>query len=117
MAEHTPGPWKVFTTKDGTQVIGIGELNGAGVADCGFGVWRGGSKEALANARLIAAAPETAAERDRLREVNAELLAILKRILSAHQTGNNGAINGEATLCRHFEAAAEDAIAKAEGKS
>jgi hypothetical protein len=33
-----------------------------------------------ANARLIAAAPETAAERDRLREVNAELLAALKRI-------------------------------------
>lgn len=30
------------------------------------------------NGRLIAAAPETAAERDRLREVNAELLAALR---------------------------------------
>jgi hypothetical protein len=35
--------------------------------------------EGMANARLIAAAPETAAERDRLREVNAELVAALKQ--------------------------------------
>ena len=57
-AQHTPGPWRVFTTLSGGQIIGIGELTGDGVADCGFGVWRGGSEEALANARLIAAAPD-----------------------------------------------------------
>ncbi|CAL8981576.1 hypothetical protein RHODGE_RHODGE_02863 [Rhodoplanes serenus] len=38
-----------------------------------------GAGEQQANARLIAAAPETAAERDRLRELNAELVAALKR--------------------------------------
>jgi hypothetical protein len=37
-------------------------------------------EECFANARLIAAAPETAAERDRLREVNAELVAALEQI-------------------------------------
>jgi hypothetical protein len=56
--KHTPGPWRVFLTKDGRRVIGIGELTGEGIADCGFGVWRGGSAEAIANAYLIAAAPE-----------------------------------------------------------
>lgn len=57
IAAHTPGPWRVFQAPNG-KIIGIGELTGEGVADCGFGVWRGGSAEALANARLIAAAPE-----------------------------------------------------------
>jgi hypothetical protein len=41
---------------------------------------RAGTVEA--NARLIAAAPETAAERDRLKKINAELLAALKAILA-----------------------------------
>jgi hypothetical protein len=54
----TPGPWKVFTNTGGDKIIGIGELNGGGVADCGFGVWRGGDAEALANALLIASAPD-----------------------------------------------------------
>ena len=34
----------------------------------------------LANARLIAAAPETAAERDQLRDINADLLAALESL-------------------------------------
>lgn len=57
-ATYTKGPWKVFTTKSGTKLVGIGELNGDGIADAGFGVWRGGDAEAIANARLIAAAPD-----------------------------------------------------------
>jgi hypothetical protein len=52
----TPGPWRVFTTPDGRDMIGIGEATGEGVVDCGFGVWRSGD-EKLANAHLIAAAP------------------------------------------------------------
>jgi hypothetical protein len=44
-------------TADGRQLIGIGEQTGEGVADCGFGTWRDG-EEQLANARLIAAAPD-----------------------------------------------------------
>jgi hypothetical protein len=57
-AKHTPGPWRIFTNTDGSKLIGIGELTGDGIADCGFGLWRGGEAEAIANARLIAAAPE-----------------------------------------------------------
>ena len=113
MSEHTPGPWKVFTTKDGTKVIGIGELNGAGIADCGFGIWRGNSKEALANARLIAAAPETAAERDRLREVNAELLAELKDAVDLADNLYGHLTSEELNLIDAWPAI----IAKAEGKS
>jgi len=37
-----------------------------------------------ANARLIASAPETAAERDRLKEINAELLEALKKMYRAY---------------------------------
>lgn len=54
---------------------------------------------------------------DALRDAAPDLLKALKRILAAHQSGNNGAVMGEAVLCRHFEAMAEEAIAKAEGKA
>jgi hypothetical protein len=57
MSKHTPGPWQVFTTKDGTRFIGIGDADGVGVTDPRFGLWRGG-QEREANARLIAAAPD-----------------------------------------------------------
>jgi hypothetical protein len=55
--KHTVGPWRIFRSTDGQKIIGIGELNGAGVTDCGFGTWRDGAEQE-ANARLIAAAPE-----------------------------------------------------------
>lgn len=77
----TPGPWKVFTDPTGTKIIGIGELNGAGVTDCGFGIWRGGDAECLANARLIAAAPDMHAEIGRLR-------GALATIVSLHDDAN-----------------------------
>tara|TARA_R110000765_G_scaffold11789_1_gene37139 strand:+ start:1403 stop:1663 length:261 start_codon:yes stop_codon:yes gene_type:complete len=54
-----------------------------------------------ANARLIAAAPA--------------ILAILERILYAHDTGNCGLSNGRAVLCRDYADQARAAIAKAGG--
>ncbi len=51
------------------------------------------------NARLIAAAPD--------------LLAILQRILAADETNNNGAVNGEAVLCKQFALAASAVIERA----
>lgn len=59
-------------------------------------------RAALADARLIAAAPETAAERDALLAVNAVMLEALKALFNAD-------------LGSHEKAKA--AIAKAEGKS
>lgn len=62
-AAHTPGPWRVFLTRDGRHVIGVGDKNAGGITDQGDvatndqGVWRSGP-EKIANAHLIAAAPE-----------------------------------------------------------
>ena len=59
MVEHTPGPWKVFWGKRKRHMfIGIGTEAGDGITDPHFGLWRGDSEEAAANARLIAAAPD-----------------------------------------------------------
>lgn len=100
--KHTPGPWRVFISTSGSQIIGIGELDGQGIADCGFGVWRGGSAEAFANARLIAAAPDLLAELRNMVEVFWGL---------ADDRNGDG---GEPPSCI---VAARAAIAKAEGLS
>jgi len=75
-AQHTPGPLRPI------EVIGGG---GTGfhqyIIDAGgrkIGCCWGPAEEKMANAALWAAAPETAAECDRLRAVNAELLTALK---------------------------------------
>lgn len=53
--KHTPGPWTVFTGKDGTRFVVEGE--GTGRAICEIVNW---THEAWgeSNAELIAAAPE-----------------------------------------------------------
>ena len=97
MSKHTPGPWKVFTAKDGVTVIGIGEIRGEGITDGGFGLWREG-EEARDNAYLIAAAPK--------------LLAELKKArgLLVQQTRSKDIHDGRFTEI-------DAIIAKAEGKS
>lgn len=77
MTQHTPGPWA--TSRDGVpedhiQITIYAEATGKRVAT---------AFETEANAALIAAAPETAAERERLRAVNAELVAALTAIEEA----------------------------------
>ena len=85
----TPGPWRIHTD--------------------GFNKWIEiePNKIALIRAKdadltLISAAPD--------------LLAILSRILYAHDTGNNGAVTGEAVLCHQFAETARAAINKATGR-
>lgn len=56
-------------------------------------------KRKRANGVLIAAAPE--------------LLKLLTNILAAHDTKNNGAMMGEAVLCRYFAESARALITKA----
>ena len=76
--KHTPGPWSAGQFRDGGPFPGcdIGSPDGANVAQVLFvppAVQVGGDiqkPEALANARLIAAAPD--------------LLAALQYVLSAH---------------------------------
>lgn len=67
-----------------------------------------------ANARLIATAPETAAERDRLKEVNAELLKALRSL--AFFSGSFGDEDDRERL-NDMMAVARAAIAKAEGRT
>jgi hypothetical protein len=68
---HTPTPWKVFTSPDGLLVVGIGTLEGEGVCDAGFGVWRWNDGEGIANAHFIVRAVNS----------HADMLAALKAII------------------------------------
>ena len=72
MSKHTPGPWKARDLDSDRETPTIWE-GGNQIAEVECGI----HKENLANARLIAAAPETAAERDSLREINKELVKML----------------------------------------
>lgn len=113
MSNHTPGPWhyggieNVYAYHQGPH----GFLHSRVVALVPAAELEGGEDERRANARLIAAAPETAAERDRLREVNAELLAAIKGLLKAVK---NASVYEDGALDVIHAA---DIIAKAEGKS
>lgn len=51
--KHTPTPWRVFTTKDGRKLVGVGDKDGQGILDCGFGVWSWMHADGIANAELI----------------------------------------------------------------
>lgn len=58
-SKHTPGPW-AFTDAmygiDNMRVNGVIDAAGNGVANCGFDY--GNRRESIANAQLIAAAPD-----------------------------------------------------------
>lgn len=80
--QHTPGPWnetsRDITTSIGGESLYIARCFSKGEPQPG---WRNPgctNAEAKANARLIAAAPETAAERDKLKELNAVLVDALE---------------------------------------
>lgn len=85
--KHTAGPWSVphFAQPEVNCACGYVLTDGYNGAVCTVHCSGDGSPvetgdnpkfmEAVANARLIAAAPETAAERDRLKAINADLLA------------------------------------------
>lgn len=75
--KHTPGPW--YVDHDRVTVRAEMLAKPVQIAACGTPT----STYAQANARLVAAAPETAAERDRLREVNRELVAAMEATLAS----------------------------------
>lgn len=53
MAKHTPTPWRVFKSKSGTKLVGIGGQDGVGILDAGFGVWSWNDPEGIANAEMV----------------------------------------------------------------
>ncbi|KKL66308.1 hypothetical protein LCGC14_2146280 [marine sediment metagenome] len=79
---HTPGPY----TAQGVDIVAQ-RPDGSDLPLCLATVYKpihyGDQRDQQAqddNVRLFAAAPETAAERDRLKAINAELLGALKRL-------------------------------------
>lgn len=86
--KHTPGPWIVRITASGNPFIyeDAAGKNIAGVAGTRPGI---DAEESQANAALIASAPDLLAERDRLKAVNAKLLAALDRLIFAAECRDN----------------------------
>jgi hypothetical protein len=73
MSEHTPMPWRVYKNTDGTKLVGIGDADGIGILDAGFGVWAWNDPEGIANAEKVVRAVN--AHDDLVRAVD-ELLEI-----------------------------------------
>jgi hypothetical protein len=78
-AAPTPGPWKLIWYNNATYPF---PLSVHTEDDC-YWIARDGTTSSEANARLIVAAPETAAERDRLVMVNAVLFKVLNEAYDA----------------------------------
>lgn len=72
MNKHTPGPWKLDVSDNPIYWIAIDTGRYSMEIE----------RKYLADARLIAAAPETATERDQLKEVNSILLEALIAVTS-----------------------------------
>jgi hypothetical protein len=53
MSGHSKTPWRVFTTPDGLKLVGIGNQEGEGILDCGFGVFSWNDPEGIANANMV----------------------------------------------------------------
>ena len=77
MTQHTPGPWTV-DVEDECRVIDVQDCT---VARTDYVEIEEERDWQIVNAVLIAAAPETAAERDRLRESNGAMLEALRYAL------------------------------------
>lgn len=103
MAEHTPGPWIVTPEDpdidDDGWIISGGPYEAEIAAAC---PQPGGQSEELANARLIAAAPD-------LLEAVRMILPLARGYAPAHQTAE------ARRTCDGWLAAAEAAITKAVG--
>lgn len=112
-----PTPWHVDPDDrpDMEYNNHIAAANGNAVC---FMAWSGDAENNEAHekaAALIAAAPETAAERDRLKEINAELLATLESINRCTSPGSrtvDGLMRDMGLACDIARAA----IAKAQGR-
>ena len=141
-AGHTPGEWsfKIYATDDDPEKLRklglepVQCLSNDGqryimasnkriaLVDCQTPFKRGmGYKTACAerdaNAMLIAAAPETAAERDRLRAENATLLGALKRIADGQVVTGEFSHAEVIVAYQEIARAALARHAKAEGRS
>jgi NTP pyrophosphatase (non-canonical NTP hydrolase) len=77
--KHTPGPWTI-NPKDAKPIIGLDVGDGEGLIPIVSSVHGADDEMIEANIQLIAAAPETAFERDVLKASNSKLLAENERL-------------------------------------
>lgn len=81
--KHTPGPWKIVTNGSDEDCI-VRTINSNGPTNlsevCIVTTGSFSDEVELANAEFIASAPETAAERDRLKEDNEALRQVMATV-------------------------------------
>ena len=120
---HTPGPWGIITVETSCGICHkIGPFpykRDQKIHACVYVDYPGNGEieaELLANAHLMAAAPEMATERDNLKEINADLLEALELI--GHIKDNpNGLDDPLSFRIAEWWPKLCDAIAKARGDS
>jgi len=128
---YTPGPWRVGIDDDGNPLSGRPGVFSSDELDCGIVHWDGfvqeywrsarGDKEIHANARIIAAAPDTlalaldlAAERERLREALIRTAASLVAAISLLERGGKKAAASDtmfAAMLKDYQASVDKARA------
>ena len=83
--KHTPGKWQYV--QEGIDAYGIIELDGTSIMHIQALRNSTGASCLKANAALIAQAPDLLAERDRLKAINAELVAALAELAEIGAAG------------------------------
>jgi hypothetical protein len=116
MSTHTPGPWIVGYLSQGPCVSIIAESGKWRCTEIAR-VFGATPDEAILVAALIAAAPETAAERDRLRGVNSQMLEALEQILLRACYGLEEDVDSAPEMLRAVFDDARAAIAAAKGQA
>lgn len=99
--KHTPGPWHIDASKS-FYVFASGALAEQAGVEHGPFICNASTQ---ANAALIASAPDLLAERDLLREVNAELVAALKYWFDSKAHPGHIAARARAAIAKAEEAA------------
>jgi hypothetical protein len=109
---HTPTPWKVFRVKNGVY-LGIGDAEGQGIMDAGFGLWESGAVRD-ANAEFAVTAVNAYAAHRALIETLVKTadqfdkaLAEAEAILGGEYAMHNGPLFDMAAAARTFLAAAK----------
>ena len=114
-AKHTPKPWRVADITPDDHAAAVITNFPEGHDDPLYLVAVYGQQSA-ADARLIAAAPETAAERDRLKQINAELLAALEECITDAAATCHRNAKYQRMRSEYINQVARAAIAKARGE-
>lgn len=105
MSKYTPGPWVIapeFLQINDHRIAIWSKSVDTIVAEVVTEDAIEGTAEELADANLIAAAPD--------------ILEALEMIIKASDSGNNGAAIGEAVVCEYLATIAKQAIGRAKGE-